>query len=383
MIKSLKLKPVALFVSIPLLCGTAFANERANQLSGLSDISAFSLDDNGKELTRVDDIPVPSNASVSGGNISGGDLNVDEETVAKLLLENSVQSDAKALNIENTSNGGVASGTNIWAATLPNNVGNDGSISTGLGGVTPLTLQDQRSVEQQNMLSQNKAKAGVVGGFLDYTSANNTTTTKEASSSAEGGVTANANTVDNKGIFGNTEKTTTYTGRGLSGGGDGTLTVDAGEINVTSKIEVEADALFGLVKGSTTIDNSFTTELPEMELTVDGGACVADQGANCSYKQATSSKDNSTSTLAAVVDKGAIAVQAENFSMEDMDIKKAVESDLTLSDDVQKNAVGLNIVNNANGLVSNAINVGVGNDPAIAISSAGQSVQRNVVIQRF
>lgn len=379
MIKSLKLKPIALFVSIPLLCGTAFANERSTQLSGLSDISAFSIDDNGKEFTRVDDIPTPSNASASGGNVSGGDLNVDEEIVSKLLLENSVQSNAKALNIENTSNGGVASGTNIWAAKLPD----DGSISTGLGSVTPLTFQDQRSVEQQNMLSQNKAKTGVVGGFLDYTSANNTTTTKEANSSAEGSVTANANTVDNKGIFGNTEKTTTYTGRGLSGGGDGTLTVDAGEINVTSTIEVEADALFGLVGGSTSIDNSFTTELPEMELTVDGGACVADQGANCSYKQATSSKDNSTSTLAAVVDKGAIAVQAENFSMEDMDIKKAVESDITLYDDVQKNAVGLNIVNNANGLVSNAINVGVGNDPAISISSLGQSVQRNVVIQRF
>jgi len=365
-------------------CVSAFAIARIDMLYGLQDITVFSIDDNGKTFTEVDDISVPANSAVSGGNVSGGNLDLVDESIYRVLLEDSVQSDAKALNIENTSNGGVASGTNIWAAKLPSNAATyDAGVSTCIGGVTPFTFQDQRSVEQQNVLSQNKSKVGVVGGFLDYTSANNTTTTKEANSSAEGSVTANANTVDNKGIFGNTEKTTTYTGRGLSGGGDGTLTVDAGEINVTSTIEVEAEALFGLVEGSTTVDNSFTTELPEMELTVDGGACVADQGANCSYNQATSSKDNSTSTLAAVVDKGAIGVQAENFSMEDMDIQKAVNTDVTLSNDVQKNAVGLNIVNNAGSLVSNAVNIGVGNDPAISINSVGQSVQRNVVVQRF
>jgi hypothetical protein len=332
-------------------------------------------------LDGIDRNPLPDTggAVASGGVVAAGDLESSKTTNADVTLSNEAQSDAAGMNIVNGSESITAAPVNVNTTRksgLSPDLG-DGSTGGGGGtfsGLTPLDSGSLYVTEQQNAVTQSDVKSGGIGSYETFSSAVVT------SASSSNSLTSNSEVDTEIDILGQK----IHSGSGGAGSGSISAQLDGGTINVEPRIEAEGggEVAWGLFSADvkTTAESPLTVELPELDLAIDGSGCGVN-GGSCTANGSQETSDSATESLASAPLSSLSNVQGEYVALGDATITEASDSSVTLSDQAQTRARGVNVINAANGMVAAPVNVSVGSRPSIGISQGALVRQSNVVNQ--
>ncbi|MFZ4762525.1 MAG: hypothetical protein ACOYK8_06900 [Alphaproteobacteria bacterium] len=368
--KSLRNLTAALLLSVAIipaaLAQTATDGNNNNQLSegdlstltaligSKTDTPSFTLGD------RTSDASI--GGAAASGAVAGGNLKVQSKTSTKLDLTGSAQASAEALNLDNSVNSTIANASNLQVGGLANQA---------FGGLVPFVVNGAFGLDQSNGISQNQADGAVLGGYQALAAAGTSSGSYSRTLSTKGSVDTEMDVLGQKAHLGS------------GGAGAGTFKLDIGSagISFSPELTTSASAVFGLVSGEVTAKAPLSLNLPTVGLDIDGAGCGT-VGGSCSA----SGDDKIDQSSSAGIDSAPVLtvkdVAADYISVGDSDINLNTTSSLSLSDNVQEKAKGINIANAVDSQVANALNVGVTGGLSVGNGVVGLVRQTNVVVQR-
>jgi hypothetical protein len=274
----------------------------------------------------------------SGGAIVGNSSNATIKTSGEVVLEGA-QEDARALNLVNAAESGIANGVNVW----------DGRLESQ-------TAETRLNVDQENFIVQRQARSASVPEYVrpeanideSFESTRDVTTNGSVSTVTE---------VLGQSIQG---------GQGISGSGSLDLELTGGSIEISNNVHVEVeggadiDLLGGLFSGSADTSATFDTTqtltwvLPELSFHAEGSVCAVAMG-SCEAE----GTDSSTSSGTRIVRSpfALYGAQAEHIVVDDSTLVAESNYTVLLADGAQAGARAMNLVNAAGSVVANAVNV--------------------------
>jgi hypothetical protein len=277
----------------------------------------------------------------SGGAIVGNSSTAHLTTSGDVSINDGVQQNARAVNLVNSAESGVANGVNVW----------DGKTS-GSSDSMRLDVQQTNTVAQDQSRTASMPKYVRTEANVDHTLAEHTVTTHEGS-------------VDTtQKVLGQEMKA----GVGVSIAGQLDAHLTGGEIAMTNHIGASFD---GSIKGSAEgfftgieteaqtkitadTDQSLTWTLPELTLAVKGAGCYVEMG-KC---DSSGSYDNTSSETTVTRSPFTLEnAKAEYIVVDGSTLDASNSYSVALSGSAQSGARAVNLANAAGSVVANAVNV--------------------------
>ncbi len=315
-----------------------------------------------KQLDRITagSTDVNEASDASGGAIVGNSSTASIKKTGSVELDGGAQQDARALNLVNAAESGVANGVNVW----------DGRLDSQ-------TAETELNVNQENLILQNQARSASVPEYVRPEANVDETFNSTRDTTNKGSV----NTLI--AILGQEIRA----GKGFAAAGSIDLDIDGGSIEVTNDLTVSvsaeagADIGFGLISGGVEITADATTSqtltwiLPDLSVSVEGVVCAVAMG-SCDSEGTDSS--TSSGTLSVRSPFALYGAQGEYIVVDDSELEVETDYSVLLSSNAQQNVRALNLVNAAGSVVANAVNV----SRTPTVGPVLNLTQSNVIIQR-
>lgn len=278
-------------------------------------------------------------ARSSGGAIVGNSSSAAIATSGNVAVDDGVQQGARAVNLVNSAESGIANGVNVW----------DGRVESQ-GASTPVDTQ------QANSIIQDQAHAASLPNYV-RTDANIDQTRTESSETSHSG---SVDTMQK--VLGQEVKA----GMGVSIAGQLDANLTGGSISLANKISGEfkggfdATGPLGISGADSSTDITAKTEqtldwvLPDLTLSVKGAGCYVEIGtcdSNGTYKSASSETTNTRSPFTLQDAK------AEYIVVDGSTLDATNNYSVTLSGSAQSQAQAVNLANAAGSAIANAVNV--------------------------
>ena len=305
-------------------------------------------------------------ATGSGGAIVGNYSTANLTTSGDVSLKDGTQQGARAVNLVNSAESGVANGVNVW----------DGRINEA-GAATILDVTQDNSITQDqsrtaSLQSYARTDANIDRDFSDWS------------------LTKHKGSVDTTQAIGSgadLPSVDVQVGKGVSIAGQADLFIDGGSMTFSNSVVLgsshtvtNVDIGGAAVKNTLDItlaraDQKFDWTLPEVTYAVKGAGCVVIMGkcdADGSYE--TSVIENTVTHAPFSLDKA----QAEYIVLDGSTLETHNSYNVSLTGSAQSNARAVNLANAAGSVVANAVNVSrtpmVG--PNLNLSQINTIVQR-------
>ena len=277
----------------------------------------------------------------SGGAIVGNSSTASISTSGAVTIGDSVQTGARAVNLVNSAESGVANGVNIW----------DGSVDVE-------TSATQLDVQQSNAILQDQLRMANMPNYVRTEANVEHSISESAETTHAGGVETTQL------IFGQSLRA----GEGVSIAGqlDADLTGGRFELSnnihteISGEISVGADGILGGIGASagasleTDLTQSLDWTLPSLSLSVKGAGCYVEMG------ECTSEGSYSASSEETTISRSPFTLQdaaAEYIVVDDSALSAENSYTVALAGSAQTDLRALNLVNAAGSAVANAINV--------------------------
>jgi hypothetical protein len=360
----------------------------------------------------------------AGGTVVANGSSAEVTLGASVDLGDTSGQEARALNLGNAAGSVVSNAVNIWDGRLL-----EQTAATGL------------EVEQSNLVRQDGARAANIRDYARDSSLNETSSSTSNSTSAGSSTLVTDTMVDTRqtvgggglslgGSSGNSDgdggtgggeqtggnslavpEADVQVGKGLALGGTADISIGSADLSVginagaslsnstrnltvldTGQISVAGASAQGPkatndftndfeLKGDVSV--TFDLATPEIDFSVAGSGCFVMVGACAANANESSAWDDTASATSDATSqrRGALevdSISAEYVVLDESSLTLDSQNTVSLSGAAQQGAQGLNILNAAGSLVSNAVNISrtptVG--PTLGLS------QQNVVVQR-
>lgn len=297
----------------------------------------------------------------SGGAIVGNSSSADIATSGTVAVDDGVQQGARAANLVNSAESGVANGVNVW----------DGNMDRQ-------PADTQLGVEQSNAIAQDQSRTASMPKYI-RSEANIDHTRTETNETTHTGSVDTAQKILGQELQG---------GMGVSIAGQLDADLTGGSIDLSNQISGSfsgtvdgSGGLFGNIKtsGSTTVeastDQHLVWVLPDLVLSVKGAGCYVEIGScdsSGSYKNTVSETTNTHSPFTLENAK------AEYIVVDGSTLNASNSYSVALSGAAQSDVRAVNLVNAAGSVVANAANIS--RTPTVAPNLSLNQV--NTIVQR-
>lgn len=277
----------------------------------------------------------------SGGAIVGNSSTASISTSGAVTIGDSVQTGARAVNLVNSAESGVANGVNIW----------DGSVEVE-------TSATQLDVQQSNAILQDQLRMANMPNYVRTEANVEHSVSESAATTHAGGVETTQL------IFGQSLRA----GEGVSIAGQLDADITGGRFELSNNIHTEIsgeisvgeDGILGGIGASagasleTDLTQSLDWTLPSLSLSVKGAGCYVEMG------ECTSEGSYSASSEETKITRSPFTLQdaaAEYIVVDDSTLSAENSYSVALAGSAQTDVRALNLVNAAGSAVANAINV--------------------------
>jgi hypothetical protein len=295
----------------------------------------------------------------SGGVIvaSGSQATITNE--GSVSLSGGSQQGAKGLNIVDSVGSQVANGVNVWD-----------------GQVNDQTTDTTFTVNQKNSILQNQVQAATLQGYTQGKTLYRSAYASDQTSESAAYTLQTSTSVDAKptdapllqigDVVTLRNPTTDATqALGLAAAGKLNVSVDAGQFGLNFSQSASFDSKLSKVI-ETSLSNNVSIGvnwvLPKINIQGDGSGCFT-MGGSCMAASNESSMASSTENklkTATYHSSGPLSIdkaQAQEIAVGDSTLSAASTYSVLLGDNAQQNVSALNLVNAANSLIANAVNV--------------------------
>lgn len=298
----------------------------------------------------------------SGGAIVGNSSTANLTTTGSVTLANAVQQDARAVNLVNSAESGVANGVNVWD-----------------GRVDAQSAATRLDVVQSNAIVQDQSRSASMPKYIRPETNVSRTVSDTATTTHKGSVDTSQEILGQK----------LQGGLGVSIAGQLDTEVVGGSINLSNHLkasfegEISGSAGGLLTDISTSGSTKITAEttqtlnwvLPSLTLSLKGAGCYVEIGSCDSEGSYTSTTTETVTTHSPFALENA---RAEYIVVDNSKLDATATYTVNLSGDAQKNSRAVNLVNAAGSVVANSVNVSrtptVG--PRLSLT------QHNTIVQR-
>jgi len=298
----------------------------------------------------------------SGGAIVGNSSTANLTTTGNVTLKDAVQQGARAVNLVNSAESGVANAVNVW----------DGRVDTQ-------TTATNLDVVQSNAIVQDQSRSASMPKYVRPEANVSRTFIEKAETTHKGKVDTSQEILGQK----------LQGGLGVSIAGQLDTEVIGGSINLSNNLKAKFE---GQISGSaggllTDISTSASTKieaettqtlnwvLPSLTLSLKGAGCYVEIG-SCdsegSYKNTTSETITTHSPFALE------NARAEFIVVDNSKLDAKTTYTVNLSGNAQQNSQAVNLVNAAGSVVANAVNV----SRTPTVGPLLNLTQHNAIVQR-
>jgi ubiquinone biosynthesis protein UbiJ len=276
----------------------------------------------------------------SGGAIVGNSSTANLTTTGDVTLKDAVQQGARAVNLVNSAESGVANGVNVW----------DGRVDTQMTAT-------KLDVGQANAIVQDQSRMANIAKYI-RPEANVSRTVTETSETTHTGKVDTAQEILGQKLQG---------GMGVSIAGQLDADLKGGSINLSNQISASfsgtvkgTGGLFGNIEtsGTTTVEattvQSLVWVLPDVVLSLKGAGCYVEIG---SCDSSGTYKSSSSETITTHSPFALENARAEYIVVDNSKLDATTTYTVALSGNAQQNSQAVNLVNAAGSVVANAVNV--------------------------
>jgi hypothetical protein len=302
----------------------------------------------------------------SGGAIVGNYSSASLTTSGDVTLKDGVQQGARAVNLVNSAESGVANGVNVW----------DGRIKE-VGAATVLDVTQANSITQDQSRTASLKNYARTDANIDRDYSEWSLTTHKGSVDTKQEISSSS---DLPGVD-------VQVGKGVSIAGEADLHIDAGSLEISTDVvlgrrisrtyvEVAGAAVQNTVDNTLASANtSFSWTLPEVDFAAKGAGCWVVMGrcdADGSYETTVTEKTITHAPFSLDY------ARAENIVLDGSTLDTNTSYSVSLAGSAQSDARAVNLANAAGSVIANSVNISrtptVG--PNLNLSQVNTIVQR-------